>query len=68
MADHSANLPEPYRAGGPRQAADFRVDEIAGDLAGSFSPFGQDVEFPLPLDRISYVHPGPADRPTLAGT
>ena len=61
-----ANLPEPYRVG-IEQPSDFRVDELAGDLAGSFSPFGQDVEFPLPLDKISYVHPGPADRPNLAG-
>jgi hypothetical protein len=68
MADHTANVPEPYRAGGPRIVADFHVDELAGDMAGAFSPFGQDVEVPLPLEKIDYVHPGPADRPHLAGT
>ncbi len=71
MASTTSNLPEPYRAtrldGQPQIIADFHVDELAGDIAGPFSPFGQDVEFPLPLDHIAYTHPGPADRPHLAG-
>ncbi|MEP6598491.1 MAG: hypothetical protein ABJB98_03815 [Actinomycetota bacterium] len=46
---------------------ELHVSELASSLAGSLSPFGQDVEFPLPLNRISYRHPGPADRPHLAG-
>jgi len=37
--------------------ADFHVSELAADLAGAMSPFGQDVEFPLPLERLSYEHP-----------
>ena len=35
-------------------------------LAGAMSPFGADLEFPLPIDQLWYRHPGPADRPNLA--
>jgi hypothetical protein len=71
MADFTSRLPTQYRAprraGPPPIVMDLHVDELAGDVAGPFSPFGQDVELPLPLDRINYVHPGLADRPHLAG-
>jgi succinate dehydrogenase / fumarate reductase iron-sulfur subunit len=43
------------------------IDEFAADVAGSLSPFGDDIEFPLPLERLGYRHPGPANRPALAG-
>ena len=46
--------------------ANFHVDEIASDMAGSLSPFGPELQFPLPLDKIIYTHPGPGDRPHLA--
>ncbi|WAX55705.1 hypothetical protein M6B22_14305 [Jatrophihabitans cynanchi] len=42
------------------------MNELASDKAGSMSPFGPDLEFPLPLDKIRYEHPSPADRPHLA--
>jgi hypothetical protein len=45
---------------------DFHVNELAADQAGSLSPFGPDVAFPLPLDKITYTHPGKAERPHLA--
>ena len=45
---------------------DFHVNELAADQAGSLSPFGQDLEFPLPLNTIRYSHPGKAERPHLA--
>lgn len=45
---------------------DFHVNELAADKAGSLSPFGADVEFPLPLDQIRYQHPTRANRPHLA--
>lgn len=45
---------------------DFHVNELASDRAGSMSPFGTDVEFPLPVSQLRYTHPGPADRPNLA--
>ena len=48
------------------QVIDFNVNELAADQAGGLSPFGADVEFPLPLDKITYVHPTPANRPNLA--
>jgi hypothetical protein len=48
------------------QVSDFHVNELAADKAGAMSPFGTDLEFPLPVDRIRYTHPGPADRPNLA--
>jgi hypothetical protein len=46
---------------------DFRVNELAADQAGSLSPFGQELEFPLPVDRLLYTHPDEKARPNLAG-
>ena len=45
---------------------DFHVNELASDKAGSMSPYGPDLEFPLPVESIRYTHPSPADRPNLA--
>ncbi len=68
MAGATPNLPEPYRVNAPAPAnPDFHVSEIAAETAGSMSPFGDDVEFPLPVEALNYVHPGPAERPHLAG-
>jgi succinate dehydrogenase / fumarate reductase iron-sulfur subunit len=33
------------------------VTEFAFDKAGAASPFGDDIRFPLPLDRLTYTHP-----------
>jgi succinate dehydrogenase / fumarate reductase iron-sulfur subunit len=51
------------------QLADIEshISEFAADVAGSLSPFGDDIEFPLPVERLGYRHPGPANRPALAG-
>jgi succinate dehydrogenase / fumarate reductase iron-sulfur subunit len=65
MANLEPRLPEQYRPEGDR-ADDFHVNELAADVAGSLSPFGSDIEFPLPLDQITYRHPSPSDRPNLA--
>jgi hypothetical protein len=43
------------------------LSEFATDMVGAMAPFGG-VELPLPLDKISYTHPGPKDRPHLAHT
>ena len=43
------------------------VSEFAAERAGRLSPFGEDVEFPLPPDKVAYRHPCPEDRPQLAG-
>ncbi|WP_018351832.1 hypothetical protein [Longispora albida] len=33
------------------------VNELLFDKAGAPSPFGDDLEFPLPVESLSYVHP-----------
>jgi succinate dehydrogenase / fumarate reductase iron-sulfur subunit len=43
------------------------VSEFAAEVQGGLSPFGEDVQFPLPPEEIHYRHPGPEDRPHLAG-
>jgi hypothetical protein len=65
MANVTPRLPEQFV---PRELSeeDFSVSELAADQAGPLSPFGPDQEFPLPVDKIRYVHPTPADRPNLA--
>ncbi len=65
MAGSSPNQPAPYRANAPAPV-DFHVSELAAENAGSMSPFG-DVEFPLPVEQLNYLHPGPSERPHLAG-
>jgi hypothetical protein len=56
----------------PRERSSVReghlpVTEFAAEVQGGLSPFGEDVEFPLPADQVAYVHPGPEDRPNLLG-
>lgn len=65
MAD-SPRTPEQFRAADPR-SADFHVNELAADQAGALSPFGPDRVFPMPIETIRYTHPGPENRPNLAG-
>lgn len=65
MATSTPRTPEQFRSV-ELQVGDFHVNELAADKAGALSPFGADVEFPLPLDQIRYTHPSPADRPHLA--
>jgi hypothetical protein len=65
MASSTPRTPEQFRSG-RTHSDDFHVNELASDKAGSMSPFGPDLEFPLPLDVIRYEPPGPADRPHLA--
>jgi hypothetical protein len=33
------------------------VSEFAADRAGAASPFGDDITFPVPTERLSYEHP-----------
>jgi hypothetical protein len=44
------------------------VNELLSDKPGSQSPFGDDVSFPVPVEQLYYQHPGPDNRPHLAGT
>ncbi|MBO0868324.1 MAG: hypothetical protein J2P15_07130 [Micromonosporaceae bacterium] len=39
------------------------VSELAFDRAGAGSPFGDDLRFPLPVEQLTYVHPGPETSP-----
>ncbi|MDQ2837846.1 MAG: hypothetical protein M3Y42_20195 [Actinomycetota bacterium] len=39
------------------------VNELLSNKAGSQSPFGDDVSFPLPVDSLFYAHPGPENLP-----
>ena len=64
MARSTTRVPEQYHA--KEVPVEFHVNELAADKAGPVSPFGPDIEFPLPLDKIRYTHPSPADRPHLA--
>jgi hypothetical protein len=65
MASSTPRTTEQFRAP-DLTVGDFHVNELAADKAGALSPFGPEVEFPLPLDQIRYTHPSPADRPHLA--
>jgi hypothetical protein len=33
------------------------VSEFASDRAGAGSPFGDDLVFPVPVERLTYEHP-----------
>lgn len=35
------------------------VNEILGEYQGANSPFGDDREFPLAVDKLAYTHPDP---------
>jgi hypothetical protein len=65
MAGTSPRPPEQYFHQ-ETVVVDFHVNELAADQPGGLSPFGPELEFPLPLDKIRYQHPGPEDRPLLA--
>ncbi len=55
----------PILAVNPAVHEEFHVSELAAELVGASAPFGN-IDLPLPLERLNYVHPGPADRPHLA--
>ncbi|MEN3359852.1 MAG: succinate dehydrogenase / fumarate reductase, iron-sulfur subunit [Mycobacteriales bacterium] len=42
------------------------VSEFAAEVQGGLSPFGEDVQLPLPAESLSYRHPSAEDRPNLA--
>jgi len=66
MASTAPRVPEQFRSPSAVQVGDFHVSELASDSAGSLSPFGSELEFPLPVEQLLYTHPGPHDRPHLA--
>lgn len=40
------------------------ISEFATEVSGALSPFGS-LQLPIPLDLLTYQHPGPEDRPRL---
>jgi hypothetical protein len=48
-------------------AGHLPVSEFAAEVQGGLSPFGEDVQLPLPAEAISYRHPTADERPVLAG-
>jgi succinate dehydrogenase / fumarate reductase iron-sulfur subunit len=41
------------------------VSEFAAEVQGGLSPFGEDVQLPLPAESLTYRHPTAEDRPNL---
>jgi hypothetical protein len=50
----------------PVREGHLPVSELVAERPGPLSPFGEDVEFPLPPDKVAYVHPTAADKPAMA--
>jgi hypothetical protein len=46
-------------------AGHIPVSEFAAEVQGGLSPFGEDVQLPLPVDALTYRHPSAAERPRL---
>ena len=40
------------------------VSEFAADRSGAASPFGDDITFPMPVDRLTYTHPSEDTMPS----
>lgn len=65
----AAQSNEPERRRGKQRSKPVKpgrmpVSEFAFDRAGAASPFGDDVIFPLPVDKLTYQHPADeADEP-----
>lgn len=47
----------------PVEEGEHAITELLGPHAGSQSPFGDEQEFPLPVDQLVYNHPTAAERP-----
>lgn len=65
MAATSPRLPEQFRSSNDFVVDDFHVSELISEAAGAHSPFG-DIEFPMPVEQLLYVHPTSEERPYLA--
>lgn len=67
MPGATPRLPDLYQPYAAATLDDFGVSEFAAESPGALSPFGPEVEFPLPFQRLSYRHPSPAERPHRPG-
>lgn len=65
MAATSPRLPEQFRSSNDFVVDNFHVSELISEAAGAHSPFG-DIEFPMPVEQLLYVHPTSEERPSLA--
>jgi hypothetical protein len=50
----------------PVAEGEHAVSELVAEHVGSQSPFGDEQQFPLPIERLTYVHPTAAERPNHA--
>ena len=60
MASQSSTAgdnPAPKRRNQVVKDGHLPVNELLFDRAGAGSPFGDEVDFPLPTDRLIYRHP-----------
>ncbi|WP_227998359.1 hypothetical protein [Nocardia australiensis] len=50
---------KPYVDNGWPSAADGEhvVTELSSARSGGLSPYGEDTEFPVPVDQLPYMHP-----------
>ena len=48
------------------QDAVFHVSELAANSAGGMSPFGDDINLPLPVSQLRYTHPASGESPTTS--
>ena len=65
MAGTAPRLPEQFRSAS-QHAIDFNVSELVSSAPGAHSPFGDDIDLPLPHAKLDYDHPTGAERPYLA--
>jgi succinate dehydrogenase / fumarate reductase iron-sulfur subunit len=60
VAGASAPVPEPSNQPPGRSRAVVQgrlpISELAYDRAGGPSPFGDDLQFPLPVEHLRYTH------------
>ena len=58
--DQERPVRDPERAAGGRHSRGeerLPVTEVTFSMAGAASPFGDDLDFPLPVDRLLYEQP-----------
>jgi succinate dehydrogenase / fumarate reductase iron-sulfur subunit len=63
-SQHSAQAKQPDRKAVILKEGYLPVNELLFDRAGAPSPFGEDLEFPLPVESLSYSHPVEGASPT----
>jgi hypothetical protein len=49
----------------PAAEGEAVISEFTAPVQGAPSPFGEDLELPVPPERLRYRHPSLADRPNL---